>query len=82
MAAPIDSALLATQTYKPRKTAAGARPRTEAFQEDRPSAAPAVVSRRTQSGVAVSLSAEALQLLNGGKRRGGPHPRESRRQAH
>lgn len=65
MATPIDSALLATQTYKPRKPVADARPRTSVFTEDEQAAGPAIVSRRTRSGVAVTLSTEALQLLSG-----------------
>lgn len=65
MATPIDSALLATQTYKPRKPAADARPRGNVFAEDERAPGAAVLSRRTHSGVAVTLSAEALELLNG-----------------
>ncbi len=64
MATPIDSALLAAQTYKPRKPAADTRPRGSVFAEDERAPGAAVLSRRTHSGVAVTLSAEALELLS------------------
>lgn len=67
MASPIDTALLATQTYKLRKPAAGPKPRTpesETQESLRPVAPP---NRRSQPAVSLSLSAEALELLSGNR---------------
>ena len=67
MATPIDSALIAAQTYKARKPAADARQRAPAHEpQDRAPAAP-VSGRRGQPAVAFSLSAEALQVLSGNR---------------
>lgn len=65
MASPIDSALLAAQTYKPRKAAVGPRARAGSTERADQTAGIAAASRRNQPAVAVSLSAEALQILSG-----------------
>lgn len=67
MAPPIDPRLLAPQTQTVRKPATAPRPRGGAAgAADRGTAAP-VLGRRSQPAVSVSLSAEALQLLNGNR---------------
>ena len=67
MASPIDTALLATQTYKLRKPASGPKPRApEAGTPERPDI-PSAPNRRSQPAVSLSLSAEALELLSGNR---------------
>ena len=67
MASPIDSALIANQTYKARKPAADARHRTPAGEPQNRAPATTVPGRRGQPAVAFSLSAEALQVLSGNR---------------
>lgn len=72
MATPIDSALIAAKTYKARKPAADVRPRAPSQDgQNRPSAA-VIPGNRGQSAVAISLSAEALQVLSGNRDAGRP----------
>ena len=65
MASAIDSALLATQTYKARKPAAGTRPRGPAADTQAGTPATAIPGQHSRPAVALSLSAEALQVLSG-----------------
>ena len=67
MASPIDTALLATQTYKLRKPASGQRPRAPESGTPESTTAPAAPNRRSQPAVSLSLSAEALELLSGNR---------------
>lgn len=64
MAPPIDTSLLAPRNQKVGK--APTDPRARGTAADRGAAAPAL-GRRGQPAVSVSLSAEALQLLNGNR---------------
>ncbi|MGI9416155.1 MAG: hypothetical protein ACR2PM_20965 [Hyphomicrobiales bacterium] len=66
MASPIDPALIAPQSYKPRAKPA-ADPRARGPQDNAPARPDAGAGRRSQAAVSVSLSAEALAVLSGGR---------------
>lgn len=71
MASPVDSALIASQAYKPRKAPADGRTKPAAGDAGADQRA-AAAGRSGQPAVAVSLSAEALALLSGNRTNGQP----------
>lgn len=81
MASPIDKNIVARQNQQVRGPGAEPRPRANPAGTPPATAAPAH-GRRSQPAVSVSLSAEALQLLNGNRepvRQARPQPPEPRK---
>jgi len=67
MASPIDKNIVTQQNQRAHKPAAETRPRGTAGSNPSQASAAAAQGRRSQPAVSVSLSAEALQLLNGNR---------------